>query len=101
MEKKKPHYNLQDAQAIVERDGVMTFTQTAIAGAAALGLSAEVACRVVCQLGRAQFYKSMTTHLNSQVWQDVYSALCPNGKTAYVKLTLTTSGKVVIQFKEK
>jgi motility quorum-sensing regulator/GCU-specific mRNA interferase toxin len=101
MKKKKPHYSLQEVQAIVERDGVLAFTGAALCGAAALGLSAEAACRVVTQLSRAMFYKSMTTHLNSQVWQDVYHAPCTNGKTAYVKLTLTIGGKVVIQFKEK
>jgi motility quorum-sensing regulator / GCU-specific mRNA interferase toxin len=101
LEKKKPHYSLQDAQAIILRDGVLTFTYTSIMGAAALGLSVEAACLVVCQLKTAMFYKSMTTHADSQVWQDVYHAPCPNGKTAYIKLTLTTCGKVVIQFKEK
>ena len=101
MEKKKPHYNLQEAQAIVVREGLLAFTQTAIMGAAALGLSAEAACQVVRQLSRSQFYKSMTTHADSRVWQDVYHAPCPNGKVAYVKLTLTEGGKVVIQFKEK
>ena len=43
MEKKKPHYNLQEAQAIVVREGLLVFTQTAIMAAAALGLSAECA----------------------------------------------------------
>ena len=101
MEKKNPHYNLQEAQAIVVREGLLVFTQTAIMGAAALGLSAEAACQVVRQLSRSQFYKSMTTHADNRVWQDVYHAPCPNGTVAYVKLTLTQGGKVVIQFKEK
>lgn len=101
MEKKTPHYSLQESQAIVARDGVLAFTQTAVMGAAALGLSAEEACQVVCRLSRAMFYKSMTTHANNRVWQDVYHAPCGNGKDAYVKLTLTADGKVVIQFKEK
>jgi len=46
------------------------------------------------------FYKSMTTHSDNTVWQDVYHALCSNGKIAYVKLTVQ-AGAVVIQFKEK
>lgn len=101
MEKRKPHYSLQEAQAIVVRDGVLAFTQTAVMGAATLGLSVEAACQVVSQLSRAMFYKSMTSHANTQVWQDVYHTSCPNGKIAYIKLTLTAGGKVVIQFKEK
>jgi len=45
-------------------------------------------------------FKSMATHASSQVWQDVYHAPCPNGKTAYIKVTIQ-SGATVIQFKEK
>lgn len=62
MEKRKPHYDLITAQAIVARDGVKAFTGTALVGAKTLGL---------------------------------------NGRSAYIKLTLTAAGKVVIQFKEK
>jgi motility quorum-sensing regulator/GCU-specific mRNA interferase toxin len=47
------------------------------------------------------FYKSMTTHLSHAVWQDVYYAPLTHGRIAYIKLTLTAAGKVVIQFKEK
>ncbi|MCF8208508.1 MAG: type II toxin-antitoxin system MqsR family toxin [Rhodoferax sp.] len=36
----------------------------------------------------------------THVWQDVYHAPCPNGKSAYIKLTLQ-AGAVVIQFKER
>ncbi len=101
MEKKTPHYSLQHAQAIVATNGLMAFTQTAIMDAAALGLSVDAACQVVRQLTRSMFYKSMTTHADSRVWQDVYHAPCPNGKLAYIKLTITQSGRVVIAFKEK
>jgi motility quorum-sensing regulator/GCU-specific mRNA interferase toxin len=44
-------------------------------------------------------FKSMTTNRDHRVWQDVYHAPCPNGKTAYIKLTIQ-AGAVVIQFKE-
>ncbi|WP_424255261.1 type II toxin-antitoxin system MqsR family toxin [Desulfoprunum sp.] len=43
------------------------------------------------------FYKSMTTIHDATLWQDVYHAPCPNGKTAYIKVTLR-EGAVVIQF---
>lgn len=51
-------------------------------------------------LDRSMLYKSMTTHADHRVWQDVYHAPCPNGKTAHIKVTLR-DGTVVIQFKEK
>ena len=38
--------------------------------------------------------------LTHRVWQDVYHAPCPNGKTAYIKVTVQV-GAIVIQFKEK
>jgi motility quorum-sensing regulator/GCU-specific mRNA interferase toxin len=43
---------------------------------------------VVCAMTRADFFKSMTTHAASQVWQDVSHCVTPNGKVAYVKVTL-------------
>jgi len=56
--------------------------------------------RRIAGLTPALFFKSMTSHLDHRVWQDVYHAPCPNGKTAYIKLTLQ-AGSVVIQFKER
>jgi motility quorum-sensing regulator / GCU-specific mRNA interferase toxin len=46
------------------------------------------------------FFKSMTTHSDYRVWQDVYHAPCPNDKTAYIKVTIQ-DGATVIQFKER
>jgi motility quorum-sensing regulator/GCU-specific mRNA interferase toxin len=65
-----------------------------------MGLSEDQVIAVVMSITRAMFYKSMTTTNDSKKWQDVYHAHCPNGKTAYIKLTLQ-EGVVVIQFKEK
>ncbi len=42
----------------------------------------------------------MTTFADHRVGQDVYHAMCLNGRVAYVKLTLQ-DGALVIQFKEK
>ena len=100
MEKQVPHYGLPVIKARVLKDGVLVFTATARQGASALGLSEFDAISVVLNLQRAQFFKSMTTHADHRVWQDVYHAPCPNGKIAYIKLTLQ-DGALVIQFKEK
>jgi len=64
-----------------------------------MGLSKVDAVAVILGLTRIMFYKSMTTYADHRVWQDVYHAPCPNGKMAYIKLTLQ-DGTVVIQFKE-
>lgn len=100
MEKFKAHYSLQELQAIVARDGSRSFTYTAQRGAESMGLSRAEALAVVLSLTGSMLYKSMTTHSDNSVWQDVYHAPCPNGKIAYIKLTVQ-AGAVVIQFKEK
>ncbi len=85
----------------MQQRGADAFTATALVGAQALGLDAAQAVEAVCAMTRSDFYKSMTTHAASQVWQDVYHPVVPNGKVAYVKVTFRENGSVVIQFKEK
>jgi motility quorum-sensing regulator/GCU-specific mRNA interferase toxin len=100
MEKLKPHYSLQEIQTIVARDGSQSFTFAAQRGAESMGLSRVEAVGVVLALSGSMLYKSMTTNSDNKIWQDVYHAPCPNGKIAYIKLTMR-DGAVVIQFKEK
>ncbi len=66
-----------------------------------MGLDLAQAISLVRAMTRADFYKSMTTYAASQVWQDVYHRVAPNGKVAYIKVTLRGEGSMVIQFKEK
>lgn len=99
MEKRKAHYDLNAVKARVASLGVNAFTRTAIIGMDRMGLSVADGLAIVLSLQSPLLFKSMTTHSNTQVWQDVYHAPCPNGKTAYIKVTLQ-EGAVVIQFKE-
>lgn len=101
MEKRKPHYDLAAIQAAVRFRGADAFTATALVGAQAMGLDMEQTIAVVCNMARADFFKSMTTHAASKIWQDVYHPQTPAGKAAYVKVTLREDGSIVIQFKEK
>lgn len=67
-----------------------------------MGLTVADMVTVVCALGPRNFYKSMTSHADHAIWQDVYHAMTPVGKEAYIKLTATGDGlPPVIQFKEK
>jgi len=100
MEKGTPHYRLDAIKAVVAAYGKEAFTITAQRGAGALEISQAEAVGVVLALQTPNFYKSMTTHGDHRVWQDVYHARCPNGRVAYIKLTLRDDGAVVIQFKE-
>jgi motility quorum-sensing regulator/GCU-specific mRNA interferase toxin len=60
MEKRTPHCKLAVVKAMV-----------ALAGAAALGFGFKEIVGVVAALTPKDFYKSMTTHADHRVWQDV------------------------------
>ena len=100
MEKRIPHYDLSSIKSAVRLRGADAFTASALIGAQAMGLDIVQAIDVVCSMNRADFYKSMTSHSSSRVWQDVYHPETPAGM-AYVKVTLRQDGSIVIQFKEK
>lgn len=88
---------MQARIAVAGRDA---FTQTAVAGGRAMGLTVADMLSVIACLSRRDFYKSMTTHHDHHVWQDVYHGVCPTGRVAYIKLT-EVAERIVIQFKEK
>ena len=100
MEKHVAHYDLAEIKEIVSSSGTSAFTRLARREIDGMGLTFSEARSVVLGLQRGMLHKSMTTQMDHRVWQDVYHAPCPNGKTAYIKLTLQ-DGAVVIQFKEK
>jgi motility quorum-sensing regulator/GCU-specific mRNA interferase toxin len=100
VEKRTPHYDLARIQEEVARLGAAAFIKTALDGGRQLGLTTVDMLAVVAGLSRREFYKSMTTHADHRIWQDVYHADTPVKKLAYIKLTLR-DGAPVIQFKEK
>jgi len=100
VEKRSPHYDLATVQADVARMGAAAFTKTALDGGRAMGLTTAEMLAVIAALARRNFYKSMTTYTDAHVWQDVYHALTPGRKDAYIKITLRDRAPV-IQFKEK
>jgi motility quorum-sensing regulator/GCU-specific mRNA interferase toxin len=72
MEKGTPHCKLQIVKALVA-SGTVRATASAFNGARELGINNLAGmCSVVLALTPADFYKSMTTHADHTVWQDVY-----------------------------
>ena len=65
-----------------------------------MGLTSAEMLAVIASLTGRNFYKSMTSHADPRVWQDVYYAGTPIRKDAYIKITLRDTAPV-IQFKEK
>jgi len=53
---------------------------------------------VVMALSPSDFHKSMTTHADHRVWQDVYRARVPVGNI-YLKLTVVDD-VLIVSFKE-
>jgi motility quorum-sensing regulator/GCU-specific mRNA interferase toxin len=97
MEKWTPHCKLAVVKALVEA-GQVRATYTAVAGAAALGLDFEGMVKVVKELTPRDFRKSMTTHADYRIWQDVYRPATAVGEV-YLKLTVIDD-VLIVSFKE-
>ena len=97
MEKRTPHCQLSIIKGLVESGKVRT-THAARTGAIELGLEFSDMLSVLMALTAADFYKSMTTHADHTVWQDVYR---PSTKAGDVYLKLTVIDDVlIVSFKE-
>ncbi len=97
MEKATPHTKLAVVKALIEA-GQVRATDSARRGAAALGFDSSAMLAVIMSLTPADFYKSMTTHADNTVWQDVYRPRTPAGDV-YLKLTVI-DGVLIVSFKE-
>ena len=71
MEKSTPHCKLAIVKALVSAGQVRT-TRAAREGGAALRFGFDDMLAVLLALTAGDFYKSMTTHADHRVWQDVY-----------------------------
>ena len=97
MEKKTPHCQLSAVKALVAA-GQVRSTSSALADAAALGMGFEEMIRTVMALTAQDFHKSMTTHTNHRIWQDVYRPSTTVGEV-YLKLTVVDD-VLIVSFKE-
>jgi motility quorum-sensing regulator/GCU-specific mRNA interferase toxin len=72
MEKHKSHYLLKAIQSQMTTLDAMNLTLTAVEGMRSVGMGRVDALAVIQGLTAVDFYKSMTTHSDHRVWQDVY-----------------------------
>ncbi len=98
MEKSTPHYRLDTILQQMTAVDRMNLTVTARSGIRAAGMSQVDALAAIRQLGRKDFYKSMTTHTNHRVWQDVYHGQF-QGLPLYIKFQ-QAGEYFVVSFKE-
>ncbi len=97
VEKATPHCKLTVVKALVEA-GKVHSTQSALAGAAALGFDFAGVLAVILSLKSGDFYKSMTTHADHRIWLDVYHPITGVGGV-YLKLTVVDD-VLIVSFKE-
>ena len=97
MEKRTAHCKLAMVKALTVA-GKVRATHAARVGATALGLELSDMLAVVMTLRPTDFYKSMTTHADHTVWQDVYRPSTRAGDV-YLKLTVIDDLPIV-SFKE-
>jgi motility quorum-sensing regulator / GCU-specific mRNA interferase toxin len=97
MEKQKPHCRLAEVKVLVTA-GKVRATRSAMLGATGLGLELSDMLAVIMALTTANFYKSMTTHADHTIWQDVYRSSTQAGDV-YLKLTVIDD-VLIVSFKE-
>jgi motility quorum-sensing regulator / GCU-specific mRNA interferase toxin len=97
MEKNTPHCKLNLVKTLIETGAVRT-TQSARWAATAMGFDFDGMLAVVMALSVNDFYKSMTSHADHRMWQDVYRPSTSAG-AVYVKLTVVDD-VLIVSFKE-
>ena len=100
MEKKKPHYNLEQIKHLIRLNQVRITYKASEMAEVDFGLTEKSIIKQVLDISIFDFYKSMTSHSNYKIWQDVYHKPI-NAKAAYIKLQIVNETTVIIQFKEK
>ncbi len=99
MEKGSPHCKLPAVKALVQ-SGRVRATASAFVGARDLGINDLAGiCAIVLALNSDDFYKSMTTHGDHRIWQDVYRGITADGIEVYLKLTVIDD-LLIVSFKE-
>jgi motility quorum-sensing regulator/GCU-specific mRNA interferase toxin len=97
MEKRTPHCKLAVVKALLAA-GKVRATYTALAHGAGLGFDFAAMVGVLATLTPGDFYKSMTTHADHRIWQDVYRPKTFAGEI-YLKLTVMDD-VLIVSFKE-
>jgi motility quorum-sensing regulator/GCU-specific mRNA interferase toxin len=97
MEKRTPQCDLAVVRGLVKAGKVRT-THSARIGAVKLGFDFKGMLDVVLSLTSADFYKSMTSHADHRIWQDVYRPKTSAGDV-YMKL-MVIDDVLIVSFKE-
>jgi len=101
MDKRRPTYDLEAFKAAFPTAASLNVTSTAIRDAADIGFTRGGIVATLQTMSRTHFYKSMTSHADHRVWQDVYHVPSAIG-VLYVKFTAdAVTDFKLLSFKEK
>ena len=99
MELRKPHYRLTDIQKQMIDVKGLRLTFSSRKGLLELDFNEHDAVNAIQGLSNIDFYKSMTTHKNNSIWQDIYKTIYKQ-VDLYIKFQIDCNGYFVISFKE-
>lgn len=100
MEKRVMTYDLKAIKLTFSTIKKLRVTATALRDARAMGFSQQDMVDAIQQLKRKDFVKSMTTHTDHRIWQDVYNTELKDYQL-YIKFQVDEMGHFIISFKEK
>ena len=100
MEKRTPTYDLAGFRKEFSSVRALRMTRTAQNTTLLLGMTLQDVVQVVQCMTRGHFYKSMTSHGDHRIWQDVYRVPWAS-LVLYVKLTVDDRGRLILSMKEK
>ena len=100
MEKRNPTFSLSAIQTEFCTVEKLRLSRTARQDSVKLKIELEEIIEIIQSLTKKNFYKSMTTHANHTIWQDVYHAKFRELEL-YVKFMMDSEGHLLISFKER
>lgn len=100
-EKRKPTHDLEAFKSVFSTETSLNVTGTAVRTAAKIGFGRSEIVATIQTMERAHFFKSMTSHNDHRIWQDVYHVPSEAG-LLYVKITTDAELEyLLLSFKEK
>lgn len=101
MEKRRPTYDLQAIKVALGATDTLAMTTTALRDALASGFDRAGVVAMIAGIETDMFFKSMTTHADHRIWQDVFHVPA-RGLMLYVKFQAdVVTAFTVMSFKEK
>lgn len=95
MEKRRPHYSLENIKTAFATPETLNRTFTSKQGARSLRMDDHGVIAMIQALSSKDFQKSMTSKADNKVWQDVYRPTW-NGIDLYVKFTLDSQNHLLL-----